>query len=246
MQLNTAHSKGTSANQSPRFLPAASLGNRGPLFPKIRKTQCAECLCRFLTFDICALIAPCYRAVFLVIVSSSIQGFARLKLSQACFLKLKTELLLGTPFLFSPPPATKKGIPAFLRISIHHWCFWRQLKAFLMETFTHAGKLPRPQDSAKPLMMIESASAPRWKHAESLTLECAARLALRSERWGLGWWGQNREDLEVGGCSLKWRLKCLMGLTKARAAPVCFYMHLCACVVCVSLSWWGQLDVEAL
>lgn len=41
MQLNAAHSKGTSANQRARFLPAASLGNRGPLFPKIRKTQSA-------------------------------------------------------------------------------------------------------------------------------------------------------------------------------------------------------------
>lgn len=109
MPLNTARCKGTSANQSPRFLPAASLGNRGPLFPQNKKnTECAECLCRFLTFDICALIAPCYRAVFLVIVSSSIQGFARLKLSQACFLKLKTELLLGPQFLFSPLQQQKR------------------------------------------------------------------------------------------------------------------------------------------
>lgn len=41
IQLNAAHSKGTSANQRPRFLPAACLGNREPLFPQIRKTQSA-------------------------------------------------------------------------------------------------------------------------------------------------------------------------------------------------------------
>lgn len=89
-----------------------------------------------------------------------------------------------------------------------------------METFTHPGKLPRPQDSAKPLMMIESVSAPGWKHAELQTLECAARLILGLEggrrvrffffflffwRWGLGWG------------SLHWWLRCVcLCLSKMR------------------------------
>lgn len=89
-----------------------------------------------------------------------------------------------------------------------------------METFTHPGKLPRPQDSAKPLMMIESVSAPGWKHAELQTLECAARLVLGLEggrrvrffffflffwRWGLGWG------------SLHWWLRCVcLCLSKMR------------------------------
>lgn len=89
-----------------------------------------------------------------------------------------------------PTPSNKSGILAFPRISVHHQCFWRQLKAFFMETFTHPGKVPRPQDSAKPLMMIERASSLRWKHAESLTLECAARL-----HWGGG--GRRLQDLGV-------------------------------------------------
>lgn len=49
-------------------------------------------LCRFLTFDICVLIASCYRVVFLVIVPSSSQGLCIWNY-EACFLKLKTELL---------------------------------------------------------------------------------------------------------------------------------------------------------
>lgn len=137
-------------------------------------------LCRFLTVDICALIASCYRVVFLVIVSSSIQGLCIWNSTRLVFSNWKSKCC---PF----PPETekkKKGILTFLRISVHHWCFCTQLEAFLMETFTHPGNVPRPQDSAKPLMMIESTSTPCWKHAESLTLECAARLALGSEGGG--------------------------------------------------------------
>lgn len=57
-----------------------------------------------------------------------------------------------------------------------------------METFTHPGTLPIPQDSAKPLMMIENVPSLHRKHAESLTLECAARLALTLQK-GRGQWG---------------------------------------------------------
>lgn len=178
---NAAHGKWSCANQRARFLPAASPGNRGPLFPKIRKTQgatqplpisdiwhmCSDCLALQRSFP-----CDCFLLQFKV----------------GAF---ETVLLLGPPF---PPSGDKKkeGILTFPRISaVHHQCFWRQLEAFLMETFTHPGKLPRPQDSAKPLMMIESASAPRWKHAESQTLECAARLAL-----GLEGGRREREDLD--------------------------------------------------
>lgn len=217
MQLNAAHSEGARANQRARFLPAASLGNRGPLFPKIRKTQsaaqplpisdiwhmCSDCLVLQASFP-----CDCF------LLNSE---FVRLKLL-GLFSRTENWIVVDPPPLLLPfPPGNKNGILTFLRISVHHGCFWRQLEAFLMETFTHPGKMPRPQDSAKPLMMIESASAPRWKHAESLTLQCAARLALGLE-------GGRRErgfqgvGVGGGGCLSK----CLMGPAKAEAAPICW------------------------
>lgn len=49
---------------------------------------------------------------------------------------------------------------------------------------------------------------------------------------GGGWGAEQREDLEVGGCSLKWRLKCLMGLTKAEL--LLYVSVVCVCVrVCL-------------
>lgn len=76
---------------------------------------------------------------------------------------------------------------------------WRHLEAFLMETFTQPGKLPGPQDSAKPLTMIESVSALCWKHAESLTLECAARLVQGDQRGGIRRGREGKYLLGVGG-----------------------------------------------
>lgn len=48
---------------------------------------------------------------------------------------------------------------------------------------------------------------------------------------------EEREDLVVGGCSLTWKLKCLMGLTKAGAALV--YVFVCVCA-----SLWVSRDSE--
>lgn len=58
-------------------------------------------LCRFLTVDICALIASCYRVVFLVIVSSSIQGLCIWNSTRLVFSNWKSKCC---PF----PPETEK------------------------------------------------------------------------------------------------------------------------------------------
>lgn len=174
--------KGLVLISSFKIPPSCLPGKQRVLIPKIKKT-----VCHFLTFDMCALIASCCRVFFLMIVSSFNSRFVHLGL----FSQTKNRIVVGLPLPYLYPSGNKKGIQTFPRISVQHQFFWSQLKVFLMETFTHSGNLPRPQDSTKPLMMIESTSAPCWKHAESLNSECAARL---SQGWGV----ERSEDVGAG------------------------------------------------
>lgn len=110
MQLNAAHSEGARANQRARFLPAASLGNRGPLFPKIRKTQsaaqplpisdiwhmCSDCLVLQASFP-----CDCF------LLNSE---FVRSKLL-GLFSQTENRIVVDPPPLLLPfPPDNKNGI----------------------------------------------------------------------------------------------------------------------------------------
>lgn len=202
------HTEKKNANQ--RCSSQLFLEDRGPLFSKIiiikthGKADVAD-----LTFDMCdccVLVDSFPRDLFPLQVNLYTSSNRMQGCSQAH----------SKPSRESPSGVASEGIS---RLSS-----WKLLH--------NLASCPDPRTLQNPLMMIESVSALCWKHAESLTLEYAARLVqgLKGEK--------KIEKVLVQGGSLNRWWRCLMGLSKAGTTPGCSdSIHECICVhMCLQLA----------